>query len=224
MTVSNLVVAHIAAGSVGLLSGAAALYFRKGSPPHRAAGNFFFVSMLIMASLGAFMAARAPDRITTLGGAVAFYLVATGWATVKRPEGAIGLFERGAALVALGAAAAGLLIGYVGSNAPEGLIDGLPYQVGYVFGSFAAIAALGDFSMILRRGVSGRRRIARHLWRMCLALAIASASFFLGQQDEFPAFIQGSPILADLALAPLAFLLFWLAFVYVTKTFKRPVA
>ncbi len=43
---------HILAGAVGLVSGAAALSAGKGSRPHRAAGNVFFISMLIMSAGG----------------------------------------------------------------------------------------------------------------------------------------------------------------------------
>ena len=50
---ATLLYLHIGGGIVGLLSGAAALALRKGSRPHRMAGNVFFVSMLIMAAIGA---------------------------------------------------------------------------------------------------------------------------------------------------------------------------
>src|SRR5260370_6461799 len=44
----SLLILHICGATVGLLSGTAALIFRKGFRWHRAAGNVFFVSMLIM--------------------------------------------------------------------------------------------------------------------------------------------------------------------------------
>ena len=56
----------------------------------------------------------------------------------------------------------------------------------------------------------GPPRIKRHLVRMCLALFIASGSFFLGQQDEFPRELRGQPVFTVLAIAPLLMLLFWL--------------
>lgn len=55
----------------------------------------------------------------------------------------------------------------------------------------------------------GPPRIKRHLVRMCLALFIASGSFFLGQQGEFPAALKGQPIFTVLAIAPLMVLVFW---------------
>jgi uncharacterized membrane protein len=56
----------------------------------------------------------------------------------------------------------------------------------------------------------GPPRLKTHLVRMCLALFIASGSFFLGQQDEFPRALRGQPIFTLLALAPLMVLAFWL--------------
>src|SRR5438128_3446445 len=50
-----ILVIHICGGVVGLLSGVAAISFRKGSPRHRMAGNIFFISMLTMASTAALL-------------------------------------------------------------------------------------------------------------------------------------------------------------------------
>jgi uncharacterized membrane protein len=52
-------------------------------------------------------------------------------------------------------------------------------------------------------------QIRRHVTRMCLALFIASGSFFLGQQDEFPRELRGQPVFTLLALAPLLVLAYW---------------
>jgi drug/metabolite transporter (DMT)-like permease len=45
---------------------------------------------------------------------------------------------------------------------------------------------------------------------MCLGLFIATGSFFIGQQKDMPAFMQGSPILLLLGFAPLIAMAFWL--------------
>jgi len=72
---------HISMGLVGILSGAAALVFRKGSRPHQLVGHVFFVSMLIMASMGATLAMTySPNRGNVMGGGLTFYMVATAWA------------------------------------------------------------------------------------------------------------------------------------------------
>lgn len=219
------VIVHIAAGGMGLLSGAAALAFRKGDGLHRAAGTVFFVAMLIMSAIGAGMAALKPDRITTFVGIITFYLVATSWVTVRRPPGEIGRFETGGFFVALGIMAADLIFGWQGLTSPHGRIDGAPYQTAFVFAAVAAIAAVSDLTVIRRLGVSGAPRIARHLWRMCVALLIAALSFFLGQQKVMPPSIRGSPILFMPVLAPLVLMVFWLLRVRFTKAFRSiPVA
>jgi uncharacterized membrane protein len=56
MRLSPLVVFQCCAGILGLLSGAVAVSFRKGSRGHRMYGNVLFLSMLGMSEAGAFMA------------------------------------------------------------------------------------------------------------------------------------------------------------------------
>ena len=75
-----ILIIHICAGLVGLLSGAAAMSFRKGSRRHRVAGNVFFVAMLVMGSSAAYLG-------NVFGGLFACYLVATAWLTARRREG-----------------------------------------------------------------------------------------------------------------------------------------
>ncbi len=76
--------------------------------------------------------------------------------------------------------------------------------------------------MIRRGGISGNPRIARHLWRMCAALFIATGSFFLGQQKVMPEWMQGSPLLFVPALAPLVLMIFWLIRIRFTGRYARP--
>ena len=49
-------------------------------------------------------------------------------------------------------------------------------------------ATVGDVRMLVRGGVSGAQRIARHLWCMCFALFFRHRLLFLGQQQVFPRF------------------------------------
>ena len=87
-----LVLLHIASAAVGLLSGFMAMAFRKGSGLHGAAGSVFFVSMLSMSGLGAFMAAfLKPNNGNVLGGLLTFYLVATGWVAARRRDRRVGM-------------------------------------------------------------------------------------------------------------------------------------
>src|ERR1022692_5020033 len=56
--------------------------------------------------------------------------------------------------------------------------------------------------------VFSAERIVRHLWRMCFGFFIATGSFFLGQQQVFPAWLRGSSVLFIPALLPLVLLIF----------------
>jgi hypothetical protein len=74
----------------------------------------------------------------------------------------------------------------------------------------ALIAATGDIRMLARHGISGTQRIARHLWRMCFAFFIASASIFLARAHLFPAFMRSTGLLYLLSMFPLLMMVFWL--------------
>lgn len=74
--------------------------------------------------------------------------------------------------------------------------------------------------MILRGGLHGVQRIARHLWRMCVALLIAMFSFFLGQQQLLPESVRGSfwPFVPEILV--LGLMIFWLCRVFFTNAFR----
>jgi len=206
-----------------MVSGAVALLSRKGERLHRIAGTLFFLSMLMMSAIAASVAPFLTDgqRPNTVAGIMTFYLVATAWATVRFPEGSVGRFDLAALFVPLGVAVAGMMFALEAQNSPTGTIDGSPPQAFYVFMVIGTIAAASDFKVMVRGGISGAPRIARHLWRMCTALFIATGSFFLGQPKFLPAFLQGSPLVFLPVLAPLLLMGFWLIRVRLTNWFWR---
>jgi hypothetical protein len=213
---------HITGAAVGLVSGTASLVVRKGGAWHRNAGNVFFVSMLLMSAIGACVAPFLPQRISAVAGAVTFYLVATAWATVRRAPGVCGRFEVGAAACGLAIAVVGWTLGRMAAATSSGTLDGLPAAAGYVFGSVAALGSFLDVRVILRGGLTGAARLARHLWRMCVALLITAASFFLGQQQYLPAAWRGSQMLFGPEAAILLVMAFWLIRVRVGSKGRRP--
>jgi hypothetical protein len=222
MVYSTLLIPHICGAILGLLSGTAALIFCKGFRLHRAAGNVFFVSMLIMSASGAGIAAFIkPNMGNVFGGVVTFYLVATGWLTVLRKEGETGFVEIGLLLVALAAGGGGLLYGWEAAHSATGLKEGYPPAPYLVFGSLSLLSAALDVRMLVRGGVSGAARIARHIWRMCVAFLIAALSFFLGKQQHFPAAIRGSQILNLPMILILIVMIYWLIRVRVTTAYKK---
>lgn len=219
-TVTPALVVHVSAGSIAILSGATALVAAKGERLHRASGTVFFVAMLIMAAMATYLAVLYQQKTNLVAGPFVFYLVGTAWLAVRRKHDGVGWIEKVAPLVALGVAATLLTFGLQGLHSAKGLVDGAPAQASLAMAAVAALAAALDLKVILKGDISGTPRIARHLWRMCFALFIASGSFFLGQQKVMPKFLHGSPVLLALALAPLVLMIFWLVRVRFTGAFR----
>jgi len=222
MAYSTLLIFHICGAIVGLLSGTAALIFRKGFRWHRAAGNVFFVSMLIMSASGAGIAAFIkPNMGNVFGGVVTFYLVATGWLTVLRKEGERGFLEYGLLMLAVATSGGGLLYGWEAAHSVTGLKEGYPPAPYLVFGCLSMWAAALDVRMLVHKGLTGAPRIRRHLWRMCVAFLIAALSFFLGKQQHFPVAIRGSQLLNLPMILILVVMIYWLIRVRVTGSYKK---
>ncbi|HXL98973.1 MAG TPA: DUF2306 domain-containing protein [Rhizomicrobium sp.] len=214
-----LVIFHVVAGTIALFSGAVALFVRKGAQMHRVFGTVFFVSMLIMAATASYLAVTVPGQGSNLpGGIFTFYLVATAWATVRRKAGTIGVFEIAAILVPLGIVAALAMFIVQG---PKALPNGVPMAALYIVSSIALIAAAGDLNVILRRGIAGTARIARHLWRMCVALIFATGSGFTnGLPRLLPSPMHVTPVFFLPMLVPLVLMVFWLIRVRLTSWYK----
>ncbi|HYE27229.1 MAG TPA: hypothetical protein VEA61_03200 [Allosphingosinicella sp.] len=201
---------HVLGGGAAILAGYAALSFRKGGGHHAKAGAVFFASMLVMASTGAGMAAWKGDPVTALAGPIALYFVGTSWRTARLRSGDAGRPELWGLAVAASLAALFLAFGLYASAQPNGRIGAYPAMLCYLWAGLLTLAAALDLNFILRRRLAAPQRIARHLWRMCFALFIATGSFFLGQQKVMPAEWRGWWAWFALALAPLAFMLLWL--------------
>ena len=197
---SLILVIHICAGVVGLLCGIAAMSLRKGSRRHGSAGNVFVVAMFIMGSTAAVLG-------NVFGGLFVCYLVGTSWLTARRRHGETSVFDWvGLAFVLL----MGVLTvakGIEVAQSPKGSINGVPAGMLFFLGSVALLAAAGDIRMLVRGGVFGSQRVARHLWRMCFGLFIATGSFLA--QKRVLAFLGGPKILL-LAAVPLILLIYWL--------------
>jgi uncharacterized membrane protein len=223
---------HIGGGTLALVSGTIAIFARKGGPLHRAAGNVFFVSMLVMAALACYLAVVMPGQLANLfGGAFAFYLVATAWITVRRKEGAIGLPEKIAMLVALALFAPFALLAFQLATGVAPLfksavpIKGPVLIAMYTLAVVTAIAAISDVKVVLAGGISGAPRIARHLWRMCLGLMMAAGSAFTnGLPRLLPGPMHVTPIFFLPQFIPVALLIFWMIRVRLTGWTERPAA
>jgi len=194
---------------------------RKGSGPHRIAGNVFFVSMLCMSAAGAYMAVMKSQMVNVFGGVLTFYLVATAWVTAKRRDGKPGVFDWTACLVALAVGTGMLTFGFEAANSQTGSKSGIPAGNYFFLGSVALISAAGDVRMLVRGGISGAQRLVRHLWRMCFALFIAAASLFLARPQLFPALLRRTHVLVFLTVLPLLLMTFWMFRVRFANIYRR---
>lgn len=190
--ISPLLLVHVGGAVVGLLSGYLSMFLRKGTDLHRIAGNIFVLSMLAMSSSAVYLAIFVnPVMINVVVGILTFYLVSTAWLAGRRREAKFNRYEFGAMLVVGGDGIMSIAYG-LQQTEPK---HGVPIPVYFVFGTIAVLLALSDLRAYRRGGVEGAKRIARHLWRMCLALAIATLSFYPGQARLLPPEIRKNNLL-----------------------------
>jgi hypothetical protein len=208
-----ILLVHILAGAVGLITGYIALYAAKGAPLHRKAGLLFVYAMLMMAMGGIVVSVGegvSPD-INVPAALVTSYLVITSLTTV-RPFASGGRWLDIACFIL--AVVVGIVCVTTGVQAiaAGGRRAGLAFPM-FLFAVATLPGAAGDLRMIRAGGaksLKGARRLTRHLWRMTFALFIAALSFFIGQADVFPKPIRIAPLLALPVLAVLATMLYWL--------------
>lgn len=231
---SPILVVHIFGGTLGLFSGAAALLFRKGSSRHAIAGKVFVASMLTMAAGATYLAIQKHEPGNILGGILTFYLILTAWWTARRTNLAASKWGWALLLIPLAAGVLNWLaaIEKISSAGPPK--DGVPAGMNIFLGSVMLLAAAGDVRMLVRGGVTGKTRIARHVWRMCFGLFIATGSFFLGPQNRPLRLLSAvglrqrifqivlrQEVLLFLAVLPLFFLIFWLVRVRFSNAFQN---
>lgn len=208
-----LLLAHIAGGASAVLAGLIALLSRKGARLHRAAGKLFLPAMLANASSASYFGYTAEPRAAgdIFAGMLTIYLVLTGWAAARRAGGGTGAAAAVAALLVAASAAAFFLQALQTLREGTAILSALP---AFIFAGMVLAVVIWDHRMIAR--LSERERIARHLWRMCLALFVAVGSFFPGQLHLFPEFIRDiRPVILLFlpAFSVLALLFFWLSHV-----------
>lgn len=234
MPYSPILLVHILGGTIGLLSGTAAMSFRKGTPRHVLAGRIFVVSMLTMA-VGAVYLGIVKHQPNNIGGGIlTFYLIGTAWLTARRADGETSKLDWVALLIPLTLGVLSWMNGIQVVRHGASSQDGVPVGMIFFMGSVELLAAAGDIHMLFRGGVFGAKRIARHLWRMCFGLFIASGSFFLGPSNRplrllsnvglgqhLPRALFSTSLYLVLTILPLVLLIFWLVRLRFTETYQR---
>jgi uncharacterized membrane protein len=219
-----LLTVHIIAGSLGILSGFLALGVAKGGTLHRRSGRVFVYAMITMALVGAFIA--GVWRVATFGnvpiGIFTAYLVATSLSSVRPPdEVRARRMDMTLMIVVLVIVVSLVTAGFIAAASPTKRLSTFPPAPFFVFGTLAFIAWAGDVKLIRSGGtvaLRGATRLSRHLWRMSLALVIASFSFFIGQAKVIPKPIRIYPLLMIPPLVAIVMLFYWLWRVRIRRT------
>ena len=197
---------HVLGGAIAILAGFMALYSFKGARLHRKSGLVFVCAMLVMSLSGAVMAVgRSGAVINIPAGLVTAYLVLTSLLTVRPPSARSRQVERGAMLAAFALGLVSIAAAFVSAGRGNA---GFAYPL-VMFAVLALSAGVGDRRMLRAGGLRGAARLKRHLWRMCVALFIASGSFFLGPVRRIPEPLR-LPALRLIPLLALATMVYWL--------------
>jgi hypothetical protein len=190
----------------------------------------FVVSMLVMATFAGYLAVAVPDqKVNLFIGAFVAYLVATAWMTVRRGEGTTGVGDKVGLFVACCLCAPFAILTFqLAAGLTPLFKSAVPFKgpvliAIYVFTAVLAIAVIGDARVVLAGGITRAPRIARHLWRMCLALTLATGSAFT---NGFARFLPGPyhvpPIFFYPQFIPLALLIYWMIRVRFRGWANRP--
>lgn len=201
-------VSHFGVGLIALASGTIALAVAKGGRLHKKSGIVFTVAMIGLGLSAAVISAYEGKVIT--GGFFVVYLVFTAMTTVKPMPGSGRKLDIALMVLAFALAGEMLWSGFVVWGLPGHSFQGVPAGMIFFLGTTCLLAAIGDVRMIREGALGGPRRLARHLWRMCFALFIATGSFFLGQMKFLPESMQSLPLMMVLGIAPLPILLYWM--------------
>jgi uncharacterized membrane protein len=191
---------HILAGGLAIVFGFIAMFAAKGGKVHRTLGLYFVYAMVVMALLGAIMALKPEGSPTNIvAGLATFYFVTTALMTIRRNH-QVGPIDTFAAIAAFAIAILGIRAG----------MSGRGESPSFVFAIVIFLAGIGDVRMIRAGGVRGQERIARHLWRMCVAMVVASGSFFLGPPGRVPDIINIRALLPIPVVTPLVVMAYWM--------------
>ena len=156
MPYSPILMVHICAGTVGLLSGTTAMSFRKGSPRHVLAGKVFVASMLTMGVFAVYLAIVRHQPNNIGGGILTVYLIGTAWLTARRRDGEANRLDWVVLLIPLALGILTWMNGLKVVRSGATLQDGVPVGMSFFMGSVMLLAAAGDVRMLLGGGVLER--------------------------------------------------------------------
>ena len=220
---SALLGAHIIFGTIAVLSGTVALAVKKGGATHINIGRIFVIMMGLSSAMGAVLGLLKLETfyITFHAGILGVTLIISSWLTVRSVN--LGIFSVAIGLLNILNAAALIMAGSHALSLPESVLFGFHAEDYFFLSAMAGLVAIFDISLLFRKPLSRRHRIARHLWRMCLGFFIAAGSAFTGPgANVFPQKVQDSGILSAPELIIISLMLFWLARTLLRKVPPNP--
>ena len=202
---------HVAMGVTGLAAGSIAISARKGGTWHRRSGTVFVYAMIAMGLLAVGISLYE-DKEDFLGGALTAYLVFTAWTAVKPLRAAGRPVHIALMMFAFTLAAAGLVEAFKVFGMPGHKREGVPAGMFFFLNTVVLLAAIGDARMLRAGTIQGTRRLARHFWRMCFGLFIATGSFVaqLVKMTFIPEWMRSLTVILVFAAGPLVVLLYWM--------------
>ena len=192
---SAILVYHVAIGTIALLSGMLALSSKKGSRLHRISGRLFVGAMFTSAAVGTYLAFLKPELVTVVSGTLTCYLILTSWASIAIKKWC-NLVYAASIPIAVIIGTTAFLGGIEAQNASEGLKDGFQAAPYFVFGGLGFFAGVLDLKCLMRARLLRLQILIRHIWRMCMAMLIATSALLLGQMQVFPTAIRSESILS----------------------------
>jgi uncharacterized membrane protein len=203
-------VSHFGSALIALVAGTIALVVAKGGKLHKKSGMVFAIAMAVTGALIVPIAAYEGNIGSVVGGILIIYFVYTATTAVKPIPWNAAVVDVAMMTLAFAIAAVSYWYGFVAWNRPRHMLNGVPAAMRLFLATICLLAAVGDLRTIRAGGLRGPRRLARHLWRMCFALFIATGSFFIGQMKFVPAPIRYVPLMIALGVAPLFVLFYWM--------------
>ncbi len=216
-----IIVAHVSLGAVAVAAGAGALAARKGAAFHIRSGRLFAAAMVLSSALGAVLGLLNAGSfyITFHAGVLGVTLIASSWLTARARSQRLSAATAAVGIVNIINTAGLIVAGLRAQSSPDGVLFGFPAEDYFFLSAMAGLAAAGDISVVIRRTLSDRHRIARHLWRMCLGFFIAAGSAFTGPGAKiFPEAVRSAGVLSLPELFIILLMLFWLVRTYFRRS------
>ena len=201
---------HVGVGTIALLAGSIAIAARKGGRWHRKSGMIFVYTMIATGLTAAGISVY--EGKSAGAGVFTAYFVFTAYTALRPLPRAGRSVDIALMLLAFTLAVAGYANAFTALDRPGNQINGVPAGMLFFLSTINMLAAIGDLRMILVGGLQGSRRIARHLWRMCFGLFIATGSFVaqLAAMTFMPGWMRSVPVIIALAAGPLVVMLYWM--------------